>query len=330
MVMAFGVPDDRMVRLAAISPDGTPQLGLPGSLALLPYLSRETQSRLQKVLVTPDGPLPWPTQSKAVVNCITDADVCAHALSRLGDVVKSAGLPCFNHPHAVAESTREKIAARLTTVPAVRMPRTVRITLDDPCRLAAVVEEAGMQFPVIVRTTGSHGGTTTRKIDTPADAAVALAKIPWGGRPLYVTEYVEYGSPDGLHRKMRVVVVGQEIFLRHLVASRGWHVHAEDREGSIQAEEEDALARFPVELLPRLGSPVKRIAQVLELDYFGIDCSLLADGTLLVFEANAAMNVLLNPAPSPNCWETPVRQIRDAVEALLSAPERWIHRGNHP
>lgn len=325
--MTFGVPDDRMVRLAGVSADGTPQLGMPGSLALLPYLTPPARARLHNVLVPPDGPLPWPVGVDAVVNCMTDADICSEALSRLEHVVKSTGAPCFNHPAAIAASTREKVADRLAAIPGVCMPRTVRVSLQDASELEEAVQAAGMRFPVIVRIVGSHGGTTTRKIDTADHAPTALATVPWGGRALYVTEYVEYGSPDGLHRKMRIVVVGDDIFLRHLVASRGWHVHADDREEGTPAEEENALATFSTDLLPRLSARVRRMAELLDLDYFGIDCSLLSDGRLLVFEANAAMNILLNPTASPNCWEAPVRKIRGAIEEHLAAPHRWRHPG---
>ena len=56
-----------------------------------------------------------------------------------------------------------------------------------------------------------------------------------------------------------------------------------------------------------------------------MDCSLRPDGSVLLFEANAAMNVLHNLRPSPNLWDAPIRDITDALVGLLTAPARWRH-----
>lgn len=331
LTMAFGLPDDRLVRLTGISDRGVPELGIPGSLALLPYLPEAMRAGMRRVLVPPDGAMAWPGDASAIVNCITDPDVCALALARLATAVDSTGARCFNHPHAVQACTRDGVASALAGIEGLCVPQILRLALSEPDDLAREMQRAGLEFPVIVRIAGSHGGSTTRRIDSAGELRAVLASIPWGGRSIYVTQYVPYRSDDGLHRKMRLVVVGDEVHLRHLVASDGWHVHADDRDANTAAAEQHALANFTGGLLPVLRSRVLRIAEALQLDYFGIDCTLLRDGRLLVFEANPAMNVLLNTMPRPNYWDPVVERITASIAALLADPTRWrrLRGGGH-
>lgn len=321
--MAFGLPDDRLVRLTGVAETGQPTLGIPGSLALLPYLPEAMRARMRRVLVAPDGDMAWPGITPAVINCITDPDICSLSLARLSSVVNSTGAACFNHPDAVRRCTRDGVASAIADVGGLCVPRTLRVAPHEPEDLARAIDCAELEYPVIVRIAGSHGGSSTRKIDSSDELRPVLAGIPWGGRSIYATEYVPYRSGDGMHRKMRLVVVGDQIHLRHLVASPGWHVHAESRSGTAAAEEERAVAGFGDDLLPTLRARVFGVADALQLDYFGIDCALLPDGRLLIFEANPAMNVLLNNVPRPNYWEPVVERITDALVGLLDDPSRW-------
>jgi len=116
-----------------------------------------------------------------------------------------------------------------------------------------------------------------------------------------------------------------EIFLRHLIIADDWLVHVHDRRAALAEEEIAALANFDSELLPQVRERVLRIADALDMDYFGIDCNLRADGSLLIFEANAMMDVLNNTSPSPNCWDAPIARIHDALASLLFDPARWRH-----
>ena len=173
----------------------------------------------------------------------------------------------------------------------------------------------------------SSSGSPTRRIDDAASIRRVLKTIPWGGRELYVTQYVPYRDPKGMHTKLRLVVVGEEIFLRHVISADDWHVHAQDRSADALQNEQAALAHFDARLLPAIRGRVVEISRRLRLDYFGIDCALTESGGLLLFEANAAMNNLLNTEPRPNCWERPIQRIRNALQDLLASPHRWYH---HP
>jgi hypothetical protein len=54
-----------------------------------------------------------------------------------------------------------------------------------------------------------------------------------------------------------------------------------------------------------------------------VDCALTRTGELLLFEANACMNILENTQPSPNMWDAPIARILGAIETLLVTPSAW-------
>lgn len=325
----LGLPDDMMVGLHAINRDGTWAFRIPGSAHFLPYLRPADQARLKAVHFGPrlKSPFRCPAGGTPMVNNIADADTSQKSLRMLEKMVVDTGSACFNHPTAILGSTRDAVAAKLAHIPGVQMPRTMRLRLQDPGDLEAAIRDAGLAFPVILRVAGVHGGSTTVRIDGADAIHASLRDVPWGGRDLYLTEYVPYQDEDGHHRKMRLVVVGREVLLRHLVVASHWHVHVDAREASSLDEEARAIEGFDTTLLPQVRERALAIADALDLDYFGIDCNLRPDGRLLVFEANAAMAILLNSSPTPNMWEAPIERIRNTLVGVLFDPLRWRRNG---
>ncbi|MGH8164936.1 MAG: hypothetical protein ACREP1_11455, partial [Rhodanobacteraceae bacterium] len=123
-------------------------------------------------------------------------------------------------------------------------PHTIRAHIDEPHDLNRFADEHGFAWPLIVRVAGSHRGAATVKIDEPGKIKEALRDLAWGGHDLYLTQYVECRDEDGYYRKLRVVVVGDKIFLRHLVIADDWLVHVHDRLPGHLEEETATLADF--------------------------------------------------------------------------------------
>jgi len=264
---------------------------------------------------------------RPIVNNITDPDIASISLRMLARLGQQTGCRFFNHPDAILKSGRTDVARALGGIPGLQVPRTIRVRTHSATDLLAQIAEAGLQWPVIVRIAGTHGGVGTVRVEGINDLEQSLSRIPWGGRPLYISEYVDFRDPDGWFRKLRICVVGNCILPRHRVASRQWLVHSVERESETLEEEAAFLDAFTSAILPMIEDRVLNIADRLGLDYFGIDCSLRPNGTLLLFEANAAMNNLLNSFPSPNCWETPVQRIHDTLVKLLARPSGWRSTG---
>ena len=89
--------------------------------------------------------------------------------------------------------------------------------------------------------------------------------------------------------------------------------HAEPR-----AEDRKFLENMDRVLGPRPMDALHNISKTLDLDYAGIDFSIAADGNLLLFEANATMNV--PPPDGAEIWayrRAPTQRIADAIRTLF-------------
>jgi hypothetical protein len=179
---------------------------------------------------------------------------------------------------------------------------------------------AGIAPPLLVREVTSHKGETLLRIDDEASAS-RLHQLAFDGRSFYVCEYHEFRSDDGFYRKYRVFVVDGVPYLRHVVMSREWNVHASQRSlmadfPQLMREELFELQHFATELRP-LVEPIAAAAhRALKLDYFGIDCHLSRDGDALLFEAN----------PNMDCYTHRRAEVRPYVDAVFDALAALIRR----
>ncbi|MBK8072480.1 MAG: hypothetical protein IPK34_10950 [Ramlibacter sp.] len=320
-----GVPDSQRAHLRWVAWDKPPGLISDGTASFLTQL-RDLPVSLRGILfggagMRMDARLP----RVPCLNFMADADVYGSALAQATEFVKAMGTPCFNHPSAVLATTRDGVARALDGVAGLAVPRTVKVKVDTLAQLKAAMDEAGIRFPVIVRLAGDHGGVSTALVKDDSQWE-ALNPLGWGGRPIYLTQYVDYADADGRYRKLRLVVVGGQVLLRHQIVSDQWLVHAKSRAAGFADEERRVVESFEQAMLPRVGPVVRDIAGRLRLDYFGIDASLRPDGSLLLFEANATMNSLRLPTGHPDWAPVVVGRISVTLAQLLAQPTSWHHR----
>ena len=252
-----------------------------------------------------------------VINLLSDADFGLDMIATAIDLADTLDRPVVNHPRLMLGTDRESISKRLAFVPDAVMPETVRIEARD---LRARARNGDLpSLPLIVRRAAMHGGEKM-ELARDRDELLRVADAIGDG-PLYMTEFVDYQSPDGLFRKYRFVFVGDRILPYHLAIGDGWKVHhATTRMGELawmQAEEQ-AFLDDPARVFGARGmAALELIRRQIGLDYFGIDCALDAEGRVLVFEANASMLIHLdNPGFE---YKVPyVRRIVEAFHALLA------------
>ena len=67
-------------------------------------------------------------------------------------------------------------------------------------------------------------------------------------------------------------------------------------------------------MIPEIRPAIREISERLQLEYFGVDCNIRPNGELLIFEANANMNVLFNPYPEMN---ERLNMIQARIHAML-------------
>jgi tetratricopeptide (TPR) repeat protein len=188
----------------------------------------------------------------------------------------------LNRPDRVARTSRTALPSLLGDIPDVLVPPAARWHAGEPPPIPA---------PALVRPVGAHGGTGlvhAATFDRFADAVCGHATCD-------VTAFVDFASPDGLFRKYRMMFIDRQPLPYHLAIGDAWLVHymtANMESHSERLAEERRFLEDPAAALgPRAMAALAAIGARLDLDYAGIDFSLLQDGRVLVFEANATMVV---------------------------------------
>jgi tetratricopeptide (TPR) repeat protein len=251
-----------------------------------------------------------------VFNAIGDADICAAALDAADLVLARTDAPVINPPDRIRRTGRAANARTLAHLPGVVAPKVETVARD---RVGAAAETFG--YPLLLRSPGYHTGRYFQKVEHPDDLAASLATLP--GRELLLIQFLDAHDALGHARKYRVMMIGGELFPLHLAISQHWKVHyfTADMFDRPQHRQEEAkfLADMPTVLGPRAMAALTHIRTTLRLDYSGIDFGLDADGSLLLFEANATM--VVNPPGPEAIWDyrrAPVERILAAARAMVT------------
>jgi glutathione synthase/RimK-type ligase-like ATP-grasp enzyme len=279
---------EEMVRIRYLSPDIKKLLyHYEGNVAVEPLFDTDLFDVFRLVVGGMAGDQITIPAIAVAVNAICDGDTNPRVLGVAEAAIAQLRVPVVNHPRAILRTTRDGVAATLAGDPDLRVPKTVRIQPTGIAQIASMIESGELPTPFLFREAGIHGGVDLTLIEGTGDLA-RLDRFAFDGREFYVTEFVDFRSPDGLYRKHRVFVVDGTPVARHMLIWKTWNVHAENRElmssnPEYQEEERVFLETFSAERYPVF----QRIAQRLELDFFGVDFAIDSDGRLLVFEANA-------------------------------------------
>ncbi len=321
ITVLYGLPDDGLADIHALNNGRGLSLIVSGTVGIDAVLPKQ-RFEATKIYLDASGTSSVEAGPGPLLNHIGDPDSCSKSLALISEIAARIPRPCFNHPAAVARTTRDKVSKLLGGIENLDAPKTIRIAPIAPERLQDAVEAAGMNFPILVRVAGAHLGLDLVLVESP-EASGEILKLSRNARSLYVTEFRKVSSPDGCYRKWRIVVVGKEIFILHNVIGKEWNVHAASRTPESFEEERQSIDSFETKLAPRLRPMFLEIARRLDMDYFGVDCHIANDGRVTLFEANACMMILQNRHPSPNLWDKPIAKIKEAVFDLLATPRRW-------
>ncbi len=139
----------------------------------------------------------------------------------------------------------------------------------------------------------------------------------------YLTRFWPFRSADGFFRKYRVVFVDRCPLPYHLAIGPHWLVHhataGMEADPARQAEEARFLSQPEGAIGARAMDGIRAIGERLDLDFAGVDFSLLPDGRVLVFEANATMLVHPEEEAGPFAYRNgAVRRILAAFEAMVA------------
>ena len=257
-----------------------------------------------------------------VFNIIGDPDVVASDHPTLDVLLARTSKTVLNAPAHVKRTRRDRLPGLLAGIEGAVTPAARRLDAASAgVSHADAIERDGPPYPVIVRPPATHGGQGVLLANSREELeSHALAAAP----SVYATAFHDYRSADGYFRKYRVIFVDGEPFPYHLAISEHWLVHyfsADMLKTPWKLEEERRFLEQPEQALgQRAYAALRAIGQRLELDYAGIDFSILPDGDLLVFEANATMLVHPEPATSALAHKNP--HVKAIIEALAAMIER--------
>ncbi|PLZ03926.1 hypothetical protein CY652_02830 [Burkholderia sp. WAC0059] len=278
------------------------------------------------------------------VNAIGEPDVAGPLHARLERFARRFGRPLLNLPARVAQTRRDRLPALLAGLDGVETACCMRVeAASDGERVgetagnapgdgasetagetAQRLAEAGLVLPLLVRPATSHGGQGLVRCESGSEFDAAL-RAQSGA--CYVSAYRDCRSPDGHFRKYRVVFVDREPLPYHLAISPHWMVHyyTAGMEGERWKLEEEAsfLADPAAALGARAWAAVAAVGRRLDLDYAGVDFTLLPGAGVFVFEANATMLVHRErPGGVLAHKNAAVARIAGAFERLLDARGR--------
>jgi hypothetical protein len=250
-----------------------------------------------------------------IVNCIADPDLYPKTLAVAEQLVRMARLPVINSPVSILGHYRDAVAKTLRGIAQLIVPETIRQT-------ARAGQPPPFSFPFIGRKCGTQSGETMELICDAGKFDAFLHRHD--GRQIYLTEFVDFRSSDGLYRKYRVRVVGDEIVPNHLFASPQWKIH-----GHASREFMSGNPACVAEERSYLGEPLayhhvlREIHRRIGVDFYGIDYAVLPSGSLVFFEGNAAMRSIYPEWRDafPETWNVTQELIRLFVRHLKSKNE---------
>ncbi len=254
-----------------------------------------------------------------VFNAIGDPDVSGRSQAAVERFLGRNRRPVINRPGPVQQTYRHLIPGRLGDIAGVVAPKTLHLEAGST-DIAARIKAEGLTYPVLVRPVASHGGVGLDRADTPQQAQALAA--PFAGE-VYVTQFIDYAAVDGHYRKGRMIFVDRKPLPYHWAISGRWMVHyvsSDMASGDWRLTEERRFLDDPAAFLGESAmAAIAEIGRRLDLDYCGLDFSILPDGRVLVFEANATM--LVHAEEAGGAWayrNAAVTRITDAFQALLA------------
>lgn len=286
-----------------------------GNLNLTYLFSEKTNNIIDWMIeYAPDDQADRLPDYDLVFNAMGDPDLTGDIAGPVGRFLEVCTKTLLNHPGKVAHTARDKLPALLKGIDGLLVPAVRRFS-DSTGWDEAIAD----QLPLLMRPVHTQGGIGLVLAATATELAQCRA-LQSG--PVYVSRFVDYRSADSWFRKYRIIFIDRKPYPYHLAISQNWMVHYQTAEMETcpwKLEEEKKFLQHPEAVIGVAGmQAIHAIGARMDLDYAGIDFSIMPDGRILVFEANPTM--LAHPENSLGVLEHKnvyVRRIFDAFEDLL-------------
>ncbi len=221
-------------------------------------------------------------------NSIGVAEGHIKSLNQFSNLLSRTPCPVINNPESVLSTSRDQIANRLSGIKGIIIPKCQRLTPLSIQNVDTFIGANSFSFPILFRPVVEHGAASLIRIDTPKDLGKLHRFAFDGTREYYVTQFLNYRSKDKLYRKLRFLIIGDEVIPRHLILSSSWQIHTESRNmpKEIKNKQEEEEIEFLRKIDISIGLRLLAIKKTLGLDYVGIDCAIGSRGNIITFEIN--------------------------------------------
>ncbi len=260
-----------------------------------------------------------------ILNSIADPDMESTSLHMLASYLNEhQDVPVINEPEMVLETSRDANYRRLNDLEGIIFPRTERLergaySIDE---LSDVVTARGFSFPLIVRETGTQTGRTTEKVES--EEALKRYLSESRSAEFYLIDYVDCRTKDGLFQKMRFFFVDGRMYpvVHHI--DQVWNVHGGNRKTFMRTHPWmlEREKEFLIDPKKYLGKPVyqrlENLVDVVGLDFFGVDFTILEDGQILIFELNPCMRHTFDHAQTFAYMRPHMQTITDAFGTMIA------------
>ncbi|MET4804215.1 hypothetical protein [Bradyrhizobium sp. LB11.1] len=297
------------------------------------FLLEGSDIELLTLYVTKGTGLPetLPDHDVAIV-VASDSEECREALALIERAATRWPRPLLNSPELIGNLDRDKLYRLLADVPGLDIPVTAnatraQLTALSEGRIACAEITGELHFPMIVRPRGTHAGVGLAKIDDASALAAYLAERQ--EQDFFVARFVNYASPDGLYRKIRLTMVDGKPYACHMAIADRWDIwylnaymaFSEEK----RAEEAVFMQDFDRTFAARHKNALDEMTRRVGLDYFIVDCAENQNGELLVFEADNTAVVHNMDSPVVFPYKPPqMRKIFAAFTAMLSRHAKAI------
>lgn len=259
---------------------------------------------------------------EAVFVAIAEDARHARALAAADRLACWLGVPVINRGALIGALSRVGAARLLRDLPDAVVPEQVLAERAQLERMSDAAIEDDIGFPMIVRPDGSHAGQALERVEDAPALRRYLRRI--AGDRFHVAPFIDYASADGHWRKYRIIFVAGRPHPFHLAIHDHWAVwyyNARMERSAWKREEEARLLHDIERALPaRALGALHAVGARIGLDYFGLDCGVMPDNRLVLFEVETGMLVHDWDAPGPcSCRSAAVARIRNAAEAMIDA-----------
>lgn len=291
------------------------------------FLLEGSDIELLTLYVTKTTGLPetLPEHDVAIV-VASDSEECRDALALIEKAAPRWPRPLLNRPELIGNLDRDKLYRLLADIPGLDIPVTAhatraQLTALSEGRIACAEITAELHFPMIARPRGTHAGVGLAKLDDAAALAAYLAERQ--EQDFFVARFVNYASPDGLYRKIRLTMVDGKAYACHMAIADRWDIwylnaymaFSEEK----RAEEAVFMQDFDHAFAVRHKSALDEMSRRVGLDYFIVDCAENQNRELLVFEADNTAVVHNMDSPVVFPYKPPqMRKIFAAFTSMLS------------